>query len=262
MAYNRIKAQWRPEWFFLLHGLAALLLMTWLWPVTRQMWDGIDSFIYRHLNQTLVHGGLWSKFWAFGNSRYFDAMTAVLLAVFILRKNIIFKRIEVRRGVVTIALLLGVLLAVRSTFTKVVDHVGWQRSSPSRIDPNAVRLSHQFPEFKTKYRMKDSSPRSFPGDHGSVLIAWGIFVIMFARGKRKILPLLAVIILLLPRLIAGAHWFTDLMVGSTFIALVALAWAYCTPLGRWADAAAEKIAAPVVARLRRLRPLKRLSILQ
>lgn len=262
MAYNRIKAQWRPEWFFLLHGLAAFLLMSWLWPVTRQLWDGIDSFIYRHLNHTLVIGGPWSAFWAFANTRYFDAITAVILAVLILRKNIFFKRIEVRRAVFTIGIMLVILLFVRTAFTDVVDHVGWQRSSPSRIDPDAVRLSHQFPVLKAKHRMKDSSPRSFPGDHGAVLIAWGIFVSLFARGKRKILAIAITLFLLLPRLIAGAHWFTDLMVGSTFIALIALAWAYCTPLGRWADAASEKIAAPVAARLRKLRPLKRLSILQ
>ena len=37
----------------------------------------------------------------------------------------------------------------------------------------------------------------------------------------------------LPRMISGAHWFTDAAVGGVFFCLIVLSWALCTPLWAW-----------------------------
>ena len=38
------------------------------------------------------------------------------------------------------------------------------------------------------------------------------------------------IIFMLPRIMAGAHWFTDIVVGSLSISLVGLSWVLLTPV--------------------------------
>jgi len=37
---------------------------------------------------------------------------------------------------------------------------------------------------------------------------------------------------MIPRLIAGAHWFTDNLIGGGFVVMQTLAWSYCTALGK------------------------------
>lgn len=262
MTNNRIRSVWRPGWFVALHIMAITLLASWLWPVTRQMWDAIDAVIFRFLNNTLALGRGWSGIWAVGSTRYFDLVVALVIGIILLRKNIVFKRIEVRRALFITVGLMGILLLIRTGFNGLVDTMGWQRSSPSRINADAIRLSEQFPMLKKYARMKDSSPRSFPGDHASVLLLWGIFVAMFARGYRVIVPVVLTTLFIMPRLIAGAHWFTDVAVGGALLALLAMAWGYCTPITGWISDQVEALCLPLFERLRKMRPFRRISIIR
>ena len=53
------------------------------------------------------------------------------------------------------------------------------------------------------------------------------------------------LLMVLPRLVAGAHWISDDLVGGLVLTLLALAWGYCTPLGgvlaRWLQKPAEPV---------------------
>ncbi len=245
MTINRVVPRWRPVGFVLLHVVALLLFGSWLWGPSRAVWDGIDEAIFRGLNQSLGLGRGWAGMWAVASSRYFDLVMAAILAGFILRANFVFSRVEVRRAFFTVGSLVLILLVLRVGFTGVVDHMGWQRGSPTRVSPDAIRLTVEFPGWKEYAKVKDASSRSFPGDHASVLLLWGIFLTLFARGWRMVLPLLVALALSLPRLVAGAHWFTDVVVGGTLLALLAIAWGYCTPGALWISRVAERVCRPV-----------------
>ncbi|MBE8190479.1 MAG: phosphatase PAP2 family protein [Candidatus Thioglobus sp.] len=78
--------------------------------------------------------------------------------------------------------------------------------------------------------MKDSSSESFPGDHATVLLTWLGYCLFFRRNRWSWAAAFLVIFFSLPRLIAGAHWLSDVLVGGLAIALVALAFGLFTPV--------------------------------
>lgn len=110
--------------------------------------------------------------------------------------------------------------------------------------------------------IKDRSSRSFPGDHASVLLLWTAFLSLFTRGKRLLLVWLTGIFLLLPRLVAGAHWLSDNLVGGGFVVMQTLAWGYYTAAGHWAYRFLDRLGEPFVRLARKIPVLNRMAILQ
>ncbi|MEM7315014.1 MAG: phosphatase PAP2 family protein, partial [Planctomycetota bacterium] len=88
------------------------------------------------------------------------------------------------------------------------------------------RLSTLVPRIHAK----DTSPWSFPGDHGFVLLSVALYVSMFRARRTARWTWLVSIILILPRLIAGAHWTTDILIGSGAMALVTIGLLMATPV--------------------------------
>ncbi len=118
------------------------------------------------------------------------------------------------------------MLLVREAMDLYIEYNNLGRPSPTLILESAVRLSEMYPNLN----LKDSSSDSFPGDHAAVLFTWFGYCIHFVRNKWSVLALIIVIIFSLPRLIAGAHWFSDVMVGGLSIALISLSIGVYTPL--------------------------------
>jgi len=259
---NRINPGWRPRCFAALVSLALILIASWIWPVTRGLWTNLDETIFTAVNSTLAIGKGWAGIWAVGNSRYFDFVVGLIMLTLILRKNLIFQSLEVRRALFTMAGLMGLLVIMHAALSYVVTKMGWQHQSPSRVMDNTVYLHKIFPEMKRHARMKDTSPRSFPGDHASVLILWAMFLVTYARGKMILIPVALAALFSFPRVIAGAHWFSDIMVGSVMLASLAYALGYCTPLLRWWDYTLERLSAPLIGLLRRWPWFRKISLFQ
>jgi membrane-associated phospholipid phosphatase len=76
---------------------------------------------------------------------------------------------------------------------------------------------------------KDASKDSFPGDHGMMLIIFACFIWRYFGFSRFLIATAIVVIFSLPRIMAGAHWFTDVAVGSMSVVLVGLSWWLLTP---------------------------------
>ena len=152
------------------------------------------------------------------------------------------------------------LLAIRTAvFSPLVAHFHWQRESPSLAVDGAVRISELFPGWQGLLQVKDASNRSFPGDHASVLMLWALFVSAFAAGARRWLAWGLAALFMLPRIVAGAHWLSDVLVGGTFLALTTVAWGLCTPYAALASGLADRAATPLALRLGRLPGLRRLA---
>jgi Kdo2-lipid A phosphotransferase len=95
--------------------------------------------------------------------------------------------------------------------------------------PEALRISQLVP-----VAAKDTASDSFPGDHGLILLLFAGFVSFFMPRSYGISASIMMIAFTLPRLMSGAHWLTDEIVGALSIGVILLSWMLATPLHRWA----------------------------
>jgi len=102
--------------------------------------------------------------------------------------------------------------------------------SEGRLSPTLVLEPHyKLTELVPWINAKDASSRSFPGDHATVLLLFSIFIHAFC-GRRYAWIYILVIIFSLPRLVSGAHWFTDVMIGGAATALMVAPLTIVTPI--------------------------------
>lgn len=256
----RVQASWRWPALIGLHAFALLLLASWLSPATRTLWDQADRAVYLALNGSLDGHPLWMGFWAFCSTRLFDILAGGLMLALLIRQDWVFRRHQLRPALFTFIALMLVLVAVRILFTRIAVHHGWQHASPS-IVLGGMQLSDHFPLLESVFEVKDRSSRSFPGDHASVLMLWGLFMAISARGWNRVTVVALATAMMLPRLVAGAHWLADDLVGGLFITLLVLAWGWCTPAGDHLARVLAWLASPAMRLGSRVPLLNRLSLL-
>jgi len=191
----------------------------------RDAWDAIDNAVFFTLNGMLADKQPMAVFWALANNRSFDLVPALIFLV-------LFWRYMAGGGPARELLerVTGCFLMV--AFVVLVSRViegmvfDFERASPSLVMEPSHRLTEMVPWMKTK----DSSHNSFPGDHGTISIMFSIFLIHCYGRRAAGWGAGLVILSIMPRLVGGAHWFTDVAVGSLVIALPAMALFLATPL--------------------------------
>ncbi|WP_339523596.1 phosphatase PAP2 family protein [Pseudomonas sp. EA_35y_Pfl2_R111] len=256
-----INQQWRVRPLIACHIAALLLLASWLWAPSRALWDQFDLQLFALLNEPVHSAGLWAKTWAIGSMRPVDLGVGVLMLAVMLKADLVFSGVQVRKALYAFLAALIVMLLFRVGFAELVKLMDWQRPSASLVVEGAARLTELFPTWEERWDMKDSATRSFPGDHASVLLIWALFLSFFARNWRLLLVWSMAVIFMLPRLVAGAHWASDALVGGVFLALLGLAWACFTPFAYKTSEWLEKITLPLMRLLARLPLLGRLSVI-
>ncbi|HQW29365.1 MAG TPA: phosphatase PAP2 family protein [Verrucomicrobiales bacterium] len=187
-------------------------------------WKQLDYNVFGNLNGGLRDNRTAQMIWAAANNRAFDLVSAALLGlvvwISVFRKAIPEERLEQLK--VGIFLLIVTVVLVQAFRFTVFD---FSRLSPSLIITDlAVRLSQL---DHITWTLKDTSASSFPGDHGAVLLVGVVYITYFSGRRWGALAIMVAILCALPRLIAGAHWATDILVGSTFITLVSSSWSLC-----------------------------------
>lgn len=191
------------------------------------MWDWLDTALFRLLNGSLSLGYWWQMFWTLANNRLIDFVSGGLIALIFIwwiwgQPREVQNRLCAALGALAI-----VLMVVPFTTHLLNRHVFlYHRLSPTLVYDDALRLSKLIPGVGTK----DISSRSFPGDHAFILIS--IFTYFWYLAPRKIFvaSLIVAVIFLAPRLVGGAHWLTDNVMGGAVPALVVIGWFLATPL--------------------------------
>lgn len=253
--------QWRTRPLIACHVVALLLLASWVWAPSRALWDQFDLQLFALLNQPVHAAGLWAKTWAIGSMRPVDMGVGVLMLAVMLKADLVFSGAQVRKALYAFLATLTLMLLFRVGFAEVVKLMGWQRPSASLVVEGAARLTELFPGWEERWDLKDSATRSFPGDHASVLLIWAMFLSFFARNGRLLLIWTMAVIFMLPRLVAGAHWGSDALVGGVFLALLGLAWACFTPFAYKASEWLERATLPLTRLLSQLPLIGRLSVI-
>lgn len=230
MSFTPIQFRFQIIPFFTLMSLALVILASWLLPESRAIWDQLDRAAFLLLNGSLEPNDAsnnWNRLWAIMNSRIVDVFTLILMLSVLLANGITFKQNQALMGLTGFILILALWLILReSLLDNLINMIGWNRASPSLQIESTIRLSKLFPTLSPK----DATAHGFPGDHAAVLFLWLSYSLHFVKNRWSFFIGIMTIFLTLPRLISGAHWLTDVFVGSTVITCVVLALGIYTPL--------------------------------
>lgn len=253
--------QWQIKKLIFCHIIAFTLMAFWVYPNTHALANSLDINFFRAVNGTLKDNYVWASLWAIMSSRFFDFMVAIILTALLIKPNWIYSGKVVRQAFFALLAILILQIIIRIIFTKLIQYMGWQHASPSVVLDSVYRLSEHFAFFEKKLEIKDSSKRSFPGDHASVLMIWALFLSLFTRkfSQFAIVWIIA-IVFMMPRLIAGAHWLSDDYIGGAFLAILALAWGAYTPFAYYASDLLVKITSPLFKLLKRIPWINRFAI--
>lgn len=213
--------------FLLLNFLALIIFYSWINSNIRVYWDVLDLWSFEVFNGSLLQSSrFWSGMWAILSVRIADIFPLFFILLFFYSDKVLFEKNQRIYGLIAFVSLLMLMLIVREFLDFYIDYNDLSRSSPSLQLDSVVWLSELYPNLS----LKDSSGSSFPGDHAAVLITWLGFCLFFIRNFWSWTAILLVIFFSLPRLIAGAHWLSDVLVGGVVIALISLAFGLYTPL--------------------------------
>lgn len=211
------------------HVTALLLLLSYLLPAGHVLWVKLGTEMFIYLNHPLTAGGTWTHFWAVLGSKRADRIGTFLLLLMLMfpgqRKDEPLQ--SVFCGFLTLTLLLSPL---RSWFAEIPELFGYTDHSPSLVVAGAQSLNQLCPHA----HVKDHAFNSFPADHATALLSWMTMILLRQRGWRmSALAIGVAVVCTLPRLIAGAHWLSDVVVGAGSILILLFSWAYASPVIGW-----------------------------
>ncbi|MEQ9944079.1 phosphatase PAP2 family protein [Pectobacterium aroidearum] len=220
-----------------LNVLGISLFLSWYLLENHGFWFTLDSHIFFYFNRLLVDSPTFLHLVAITNNRAFDGCALIAMGLLYLSFYLKATPAERRR-----LLIIGfVMLLTAVTLNQAGHLLPVQHASPTLYFNDINRVSDL-----TGIPTKDASSDSFPGDHGMMLMIFAAFMLRYFTRTAFAIALVIMVIFSLPRIMIGAHWFTDIAVGSLSVVLVGLSWWLLTPAS---DAA--------IALLDRLLPKKR-----
>ena len=212
----------RLPYILLLNAAGFALFLSWYLPANHGFWFPLDSGIFLFFNQLLAKSQAFLWLVAITNNRAFDGFSLLAMGCLMLS----FWRKEDaagRRRIIAIGLVMLLIAVVVNQLAQGLMPV--KRSSPSLYFPNINRVSELL-----HISTKDASKDSFPGDHGMMLLIFSAFMLRYFGKKAFGVALIIVVVFVFPRVMIGAHWLTDIVVGSLSAVLIGLPWCLMTPL--------------------------------
>lgn len=224
------------------------LFFSWLTPLFRPYWNALDSWTFYTLNTWVHESTFWQNFWAFTGTRLMDWIHDIFMFLFFFYT---IKKATLALKARKIAELIGVIFFMALTICLVngimfPEFIHAPRKSPTMIDREAFRLSSVIEWTK----VKDHSRKSFPGDHATTAVLFTCFVYYLMGWRLGLLATLYAIFFCLPRLIVGAHWLTDILLGSSLIAISVSSLIMGTPIGNGVFRFFEKVILKLRAKFR------------
>ncbi|MEL0553898.1 MULTISPECIES: phosphatase PAP2 family protein [Enterobacteriaceae] len=206
----------------LLNAAGFALFLSWYLPANHGFWFPLDSAIFHFFNQSVGTNHAWAWLLAIINNRAFDGCS--LLAMGCLMLSFWLKEQSAgRRRIVIIGL---VMLLSAVIINQLAQHLmPVKRASPSLSFSGIVKVSDV-----VSFPTKDASKDSFPGDHGMMLLIFAAFMWRYFGRRALAIALAIFVIFAFPRVMIGAHWFTDIAVGSLTALLIGAPWVLLTPL--------------------------------
>lgn len=196
------------------------LFLSWYLPESHGLWFSVDASTFHYFNQHLADNPCLLNLAAITNNRAFDGVSLLamggLFLYFFIKQDITGKHKMI---------IMGLVMLISAILLNQLGHLlPVERPSPTLTFSDIYRVTEL-----TGIPTKDSSRDSFPGDHGLMLMIFAGFMLRYFTRWAFALAVVFVILFSLPRIIVGAHWFTDIYVGSLSLACVGLSWWLLTP---------------------------------
>ncbi len=213
-----------------IHLLVVAMVVGLFYSLSISPFSFLDEKCFQLVNGWIQNSYFWQTFWALANHRGADLLEDVCFLLFfywIIKASP--KPERTRKTAECIFFLLYgalIILMANEILFRVLLHI--ERKSPTLLIDSFTNLAEKVTWLKVKFK----SPKSFPADHATTAILFIISFLYLARNNIRITvaAFLYGIFLCLPRLVVGAHWTTDILVGSGSICLIFFSWAFCTPL--------------------------------
>ena len=222
---------WKIKMLLTLHILVGLTILSLFLEPVNSLWVPIDQGFFQLANSWIKESFFWQNFWAIANHRLADFLLEDLGFLFLFFWIIYATPAALRQRKTAECLFILIygafiiLIANEFLFRNLL-HI--ERKSPTLVMDTFTNLS----DTVTWLKIKTKSYKSFPGDHATTAILSIVGFFFLAREQRtvRIITLFFGLFLALPRLIVGAHWLTDVLIGSGSIIAICFGWAFCTPL--------------------------------
>ncbi|WP_113625745.1 phosphatase PAP2 family protein [Pectobacterium peruviense] len=203
-----------------LNVLGIGLFLSWYLPENHGFWLTLDSNIFFYFNRLLVDSPAFLHVVAITNNRAFDGCALIAMGLLYLSFYLKATPTERRR-----LLIIGFIMLLTAVVLNQAGHLlPVQHASPTLYFSDVNRVSDL-----TGIPTKDASSDSFPGDHGMMLMIFAAFMLRYFTRTAFAIGVAITVIFSLPRIMIGAHWFTDIAVGSLSVVLVGLSWWLLTP---------------------------------
>jgi len=197
-------------------AIAFCLLLSWLFPLTRLVWDKLDETAYYFFNSMLnfypfavVIGVLSQHITDF----LFDVVMGVMF-IWMLKKAKPKKIIPYL--VATFTFLLASFYYVNKKL--ISKFLAYDRFSPSLVLDGGIDILDKI----SFGGVKVEAHHCFPGDHATTFFLWVFFMWVFGGKKYGRVALAMAIFFCMPRIIVGAHWLTDVFIGGAVVAAMLL----------------------------------------
>ena len=202
-----------------LAGLA--LFFSWLLLPGHGFWFPVDASVFRFFNNLLTENRAFLWLVAITNNRAFDGCSLVAMGLLMLSYWVK----ETPYGRRQIIIMGVVMLLTAVVLNQLGQMIPVQRHSPTLFFTDINRVSDLL-----NVPTKDASKDSFPGDHGMMLLIFSAFMWRYFGKVAGLIALIIFVVFAFPRVMIGAHWFTDIIVGSMTVILIGLPWVLLTPL--------------------------------
>jgi len=180
----------------------------------------------------ILGAGEWMQVaWAYMNTKAYDNTNGAIMVLFAFW---VFWRDRDRPAAGRLALfgLLAVSIVAGVVTSKTI-FVDIDKLSPSLVfQADFYALQDLVPWVSAK----TGSTQSFPADHGVVTFIYVGFFFFLAARRYFLIAVVIGLLNALPRMVVGAHWLSDTIVGGGMFALAVLAWALATPALVWLEA--------------------------
>ncbi len=199
-------------------GLIIVLLLA-----SFPLWQSIDLHFFRWANSLLSSNGA-KTFWALGNHDLTDFVEDFIFLGFYLaglftipKKD---RRLRLMQYILCIVLTALTIILINRVLCRDILHL--KRESPSYVLDDGIRLTD----------VKVNSTKSFPGDHATTVLMFALSYAYYSGWRLGLPAILYALLRCMPRLVVGAHWLSDVAIGSGCIVLFSMSLLAFTPLGQ------------------------------
>jgi membrane-associated phospholipid phosphatase len=183
-------------------------------------WAEADRAVFFFFNERLVPDSLFLYMTACANLRAFDLVSLLAMGglywLYFRKQDNPGKRRMI---------CLGILMLLSGIVLKQAGHLlPLAHPSPTMVFPQVNRISSL-----TLLAAKDAARNSFPGDHGMMLMLFAAYMARFFGSRAFLAACVLAVVFSLPRIASGAHWFSDIYMGSLALVCIGAGCFLLTP---------------------------------